>query len=54
MPTRSRRPTPSSTTVPDRKADKELLELAEELIERKIRPFDPKKFKDPYRRRCAS
>jgi DNA end-binding protein Ku len=34
--------------VPDTKPDKELLGLAEELIERKAKPFDPKAFKDPY------
>jgi len=34
--------------VPDTKPDKELLSLAEELIERKTKPFDPKAFSDPY------
>ena len=34
--------------VPDAKPDKELLSLAEELIERKTKPFDPKAFSDPY------
>ena len=34
--------------VPAAKPDKELLSLAEELIERKARPFDPKAFSDPY------
>jgi DNA end-binding protein Ku len=34
--------------VPDTKPDKELLGLAEELIQRKAKPFDPKAFKDPY------
>ena len=34
--------------VPDSKPDKELLALAEELIERKTKPFDPKAFSDPY------
>ncbi len=34
--------------VPDSKPDKELLSLAEELIERKTKPFDPKAFSDPY------
>jgi DNA end-binding protein Ku len=34
--------------VPDAKPDKELLALAEELIERKTKPFDPKAFSDPY------
>jgi DNA end-binding protein Ku len=34
--------------VPEAKPDKELLGLAEELIKRKAKPFDPKAFKDPY------
>jgi DNA end-binding protein Ku len=34
--------------VPDEKPDKELLDLAEELIDRKSGPFDPKQFKDAY------
>jgi DNA end-binding protein Ku len=34
--------------VPASKPDKELLTLAEELIERKAKPFDPKAFNDPY------
>jgi DNA end-binding protein Ku len=34
--------------VPSVKPDKELLTLAEELIKRKAKPFDPKAFKDPY------
>jgi DNA end-binding protein Ku len=34
--------------VPDAKPDKELLSLAEELIGRKTKPFDPKAFSDPY------
>ena len=34
--------------VPAAKPDKELLSLAEELIERKVKPFDPKAFSDPY------
>src|SRR5690606_26357421 len=34
--------------VPDTKPDQELLSLAEELIERKTKPFDPKAFSDPY------
>lgn len=34
--------------VPDSKPDQELLSLAEELIERKTKPFDPKAFSDPY------
>jgi DNA end-binding protein Ku len=36
------------TSVPEAKPDKELLGLAEELIKRKAKPFDPKAFKDPY------
>jgi len=34
--------------VPDSKPDQELLSLAEELIARKTKPFDPKAFSDPY------
>ena len=34
--------------VPDVKVDKEALELAVELIERKAGPFEPEKFKDEY------
>jgi DNA end-binding protein Ku len=34
--------------VPADKPEKELLSLAEELIERKSGPFDPKEFKDAY------
>jgi DNA end-binding protein Ku len=34
--------------VPEAKPDKELLNLARELIERKAKPFDPKAFKDTY------
>jgi DNA end-binding protein Ku len=34
--------------VPGDKPEKELLSLAEELIERKTGPFDPKQFKDAY------
>jgi DNA end-binding protein Ku len=34
--------------VPETKPDQELLSLAEELIERKTKPFDPKAFSDPY------
>jgi DNA end-binding protein Ku len=34
--------------VPDSKPDEELLSLAEELIARKTKPFDPKAFRDPY------
>jgi DNA end-binding protein Ku len=36
------------SAVPSVKPDKELLTLAEELIKRKAKPFDPKAFKDPY------
>jgi DNA end-binding protein Ku len=35
-------------SVPESKPDKELLSLAEELIERKTKPFDPRAFSDPY------
>ena len=34
--------------MPDAKPDKELLGAAEELIQRKAKPFDPKAFKDQY------
>jgi DNA end-binding protein Ku len=34
--------------VPAAKPDKELLSLATELIERKVKPFDPKAFKNQY------
>lgn len=34
--------------VPDGKPDKELLDLAEQLIDRKSGPFDPKEFEDAY------
>jgi DNA end-binding protein Ku len=34
--------------VPDKKPEQELLSLASELIQRKVSPFDPKKFKDSY------
>ncbi len=36
------------TTVPGAKPEKELLSLATELIERKVKPFDPKAFKNQY------
>ena len=36
------------TDVPEIKADKELVGLAEELIKRKASKFDPKAFKDSY------
>ncbi len=39
---------PFYAEVPDTKPDKELLSLAEELIERKTKPFDAKAFSDPY------
>lgn len=35
-------------TIPDAKPDGELISMAEDLIERKAKPFDPKAFKDPY------
>ncbi len=35
--------------IPDLDVDKELLDLANELIERKTAPFDPSAFKDSYR-----
>ena len=42
------RPDAFYAEVPDSKPDKELLSLAEELIARKTKPFDPKAFSDPY------
>ncbi len=36
------------TTVPAAKPEKELLSLATELIERKVKSFDPKAFKNQY------
>ncbi len=42
------RPDAFYAEVPDSKPDKELLSLAEELITRKSKPFDPKAFSDPY------
>lgn len=36
------------TTVPGAKPEKELLSLATELIERKVKPFDPRAFKNQY------
>lgn len=39
---------PYFTEMSDEKLDKELLSLAEELIERKSAPFDPRQFKDQY------
>lgn len=36
------------STVPGIKPEKELLSLATELIERKVKPFDPKAFKNQY------
>jgi DNA end-binding protein Ku len=38
------------STVPGVKPEKELLNLATELIERKAKPFDPKAFKNQYDR----
>lgn len=40
--------TPYFTAADDEEPEKELLSLAEELIERKTAPFDPKDFKDQY------
>lgn len=40
--------TPYFTATDDEEPEKELLSLAEELIERKTAPFDPKDFKDQY------
>lgn len=34
--------------IPNKKPEEELLGMAEELIKRKTKPFDPKVFKDPY------
>ncbi|MCR4281943.1 MAG: Ku protein [Bauldia sp.] len=42
------RPEQFFTEVPDVKPEKELLNLATELIERKVKPFDPKAFKNQY------
>jgi DNA end-binding protein Ku len=42
------RPEQFFTEVPDVKPEKELLNLAAELIERKAKPFDPKAFKNQY------
>ena len=39
---------PYFTEMSDEEPDDELLSLAEELIERKSAPFDPRKFKDQY------
>jgi DNA end-binding protein Ku len=36
------------TDVPDVEPEEELKAMAEELIRRKVKPFDPKAFKDPY------
>ena len=36
------------TEVPEAKPDQELVGLAEELIKRKVKKFDPKAFKDSY------
>ncbi len=43
-----RKSDPFSRTSPTPAADKELVDLAEELIERKTAPFDPSAFKDHY------
>lgn len=42
------RPEQFFAEVPDVKPEKELLNLATELIERKVKPFDPKAFKNQY------
>ena len=34
--------------IPDGKSEPDLVDLAEELIKRKVAPFDPKKFTDEY------
>lgn len=34
--------------IPDVKADEEMLQLAEKLIEQKVKPFDPKDYEDRY------
>lgn len=39
---------PYFTEMSDEEPDEELLSLAEELIERKSAPFDPRRFKDQY------
>ncbi len=39
---------PNFADIPDLKIDKEMIELATELIRRKSRPFDPAQFSDAY------
>ncbi len=39
---------PNFADIPDLKIDKEMVELATELIQRKSRPFDPTQFRDAY------
>ena len=39
---------PNFADIPDLKVDREMVELATELIRRKSRPFDPAQFKDGY------
>ncbi|MGC1861523.1 MAG: Ku protein [Methylocystis sp.] len=39
---------PNFADIPDLKIDKEMIELATELIRRKSRPFDPAQFRDAY------
>ncbi|HEY8137374.1 MAG TPA: Ku protein, partial [Methylocystis sp.] len=39
---------PSFADIPDLKVDKEMIELATELIRRRSRPFDPTQFRDAY------
>lgn len=43
-----RQAAPYFSSLADEEPDKELLDLAAELIERKTAPFDPKQFKDSY------
>ncbi len=35
-------------SIPDVKADEEMLQLAEKLIEQKVKPFEPKDYEDRY------
>lgn len=39
---------PFFTAIPEKEPEEELLTMAEELIKRKSKPFDPRAFKDPY------
>lgn len=43
-----RQAAPYFSSLADEEPDKELLDLAAELIDRKTAPFDPKQFKDSY------